>query len=62
MSPDGFPGRPLHEAEAAVGENRPRGSRERAPIHVQFEPKDNNEVALQKLTSNFAIRFEARMA
>eukprot|EP00614_Pseudopedinella_elastica_P005757 CAMPEP_0172590380 /NCGR_PEP_ID=MMETSP1068-20121228/8868_1 /TAXON_ID=35684 /ORGANISM="Pseudopedinella elastica, Strain CCMP716" /LENGTH=37 /DNA_ID= /DNA_START= /DNA_END= /DNA_ORIENTATION= len=32
-------GNSLHEAEAAVGENRPRDSRERAPVYVQYEPK-----------------------
>ena len=52
----------FHEAEAAVGGKRPRGSRERAPVYVQFWPKDNDEVALQQLPSNFAIHFEARMA
>ena len=55
-------GRSLYEAEAAVGESRPRGSRERAPVYVQFEPKNNDEVALQQLSSFFSISFEARMA
>ena len=53
---------PLHEAEAAVGGKRPRGSREGAPVHVQYEPKVNDEVAHQHLPSNFAISFEARLA
>ena len=52
----------FHEAEASVEKNRPRGSRERAPVYVQCEPKDNDEVANQQLPSNFAISFEARMA
>ena len=33
----------------AVGINRPRGSRERAPVYVQCEPKANDEVAHQQL-------------
>ena len=40
------------------GKNRPRGSRERAPVNVQCEPKDNDKVAHQKLPST--ISFEAR--
>ena len=53
----------FHEAEAAVGKkNRPRGSREKAPVYVQCEPKDNHKVAHQQLPSNFAISFEERMA
>ena len=51
----------FHEAEAPVGKNRPRGSRERAPVYVKCEPKDNDEVAHQQLPSNFAISFEARV-
>ena len=40
----------MHEAsaEAAAGGKRPRGARERAPIYVQCEPKDNDEVAHQQ--------------
>ena len=30
--------------------------------YVKFEPKDNDEVALQQLPIKFAINFEARMA
>ena len=52
----------FHEAEAAVEKNRPRGSRERAPVHVQCGPKDTDAVAHQQLPSNFAVSFEARMA
>ena len=67
----------FHESEAAVGKtlsstgppdgggakNRPRGSREREPVHVKYAPNDNDEVvAHQQLSSNFAITFEARMA
>ena len=52
----------FHEAEAAVGEKRPRGSLEQAPVYGEFEPKDNDEVAHQQLPSKFAISFEARMA
>ena len=48
----------LHQEEAAVGGKRPRGSQERAPVHVQFEPKDNDEMAHLQLPSNFAISFE----
>ena len=45
------------------GKNRPRGSRERAPVHVKCEPNEYDEVvAHQKLPGNFAISFEARMA
>ena len=51
----------FHEAEAAGGKNRPRGSREREPVYVDCEPKDNGEVAHQKLPRNFAISFEARI-
>ena len=50
----------FHEAESSVGEKRPRGSRERAPVYVQCEPKENDEVAHQVLPSNFVISFEAR--
>ena len=46
----------------AVGINRPRGSRERAPDYVQCEPKSNNEVAHQQLPSNCAISFEDELA
>ena len=53
---------PLHEAEAYVGGKRPRGSRERALVHVQCEPKDNDEVEHQQLPSNFALSFEERLA
>ena len=52
----------LDEAGASVGEKRLRGSREQAPVNVQCEPKDKDEVAHQQLPSNFAISFEARMA
>ena len=52
----------MHEEEASVGGKRPRGSRERALVHVQCEPKDNDEVAYQRLPSNFAISFEERLA
>ena len=45
----------FHEAEAAVGENRHRGSREQAPVYVQCEPKDNKEVAHQQLPSIFLL-------
>ena len=51
-----------HEAEATVRKNRPPGPRERAPVYVQIEPKDNDEVAHQQLSSHFEISFEARMA
>ena len=34
---------------------RPLGSRERAPVYVQCEPKNDDEVALQQLPSNFAM-------
>ena len=51
----------FHEAEAAVGKKKPRGSRERAPVCVKCEPKDNDELAHQ-LPSNFSVSFEARMA
>ena len=58
-----MPGRSLlHDAEGSVGGKRPRGSRERAPVHVKWESKDNDKVAHQKLPSNFAISFEARLA
>ena len=40
----------------------PRGSRERALVYVQCEPKNNDEVALQQLPSNFAISFEDMFA
>ena len=46
----------------AVGINRPSGSRGRAPLYVQFEPKDNDEVAHQQLPRIFAASFEARVA
>ena len=46
----------------AVGINRPRGSRERAPVYVQCEPKANDEVAHQQLPSYFAISFEGGLA
>ena len=42
----------------AVGINRPRGSRERAPVYMQCEPKANDEVAHQQLPSNCSISFE----
>ena len=41
---------------------RPRGSRERAPIYVQCEPKNSDEVANQQLPINFAMIFEAKIA
>ena len=44
--------RRMHKAEAAVGVKSPRGSGERAPVHVQCEPKYNDEVAHQKLPIN----------
>ena len=46
----------------AVGISRLRGSRERAPVYAQFEPKAIDEVAPQKLPSNFAISFEDGLA
>ena len=46
----------------ALGINRPRGSRERAPDYVQCEPKANDEVAHEKLPSNCAISFEDGLA
>jgi len=52
----------FHETEASVEKNRPRDSRERAPVYVKCEPKDNDGVAHQQLPSNFAISSEARMA
>ena len=60
--PAGCPAVHLKEAEAAVGGKRPRCSSERAPVYVQCEPKDNDELAHQQLPSNYAISFEARMA
>ena len=39
-----------------------RGFRERAPVHVQCEPKDNDWVAHQKLSRNTAKGFEDRSA
>ena len=47
----------FHETEASVEKNRPRGSRERAPVYVQCKLKDNDEVAHQQLPStiNFDI-------
>ena len=59
---DGFPAVHFHEAAASVRKKRPRGSRERAPVYVQCEPKENDEVAHRQLLRNFAISFEARMA
>ena len=44
---------PSHEAEASVRGKRPRGSRERAPVHVIYETKDKDGVAHQQLLSNF---------
>ena len=52
----------FYEAEAAVGKNRPCGSRKRAPVYVKCEPRDNDRVAHQQLPSDFAISFEARTA
>ena len=46
----------------AVGINRPRGSRERAPVYVKCEPKASDEVAHQQLLSNCAISFEGELA
>ena len=43
--------RPLQRGRSCRGRKRPRGSRERAPVHVQCEPKDNDEVAHQQLPS-----------
>ena len=59
-----LPRRPFSftEQKLSWGGKRPRGSRERAPVNIQFEPKDNYEEALQQLPSNFAINFEARIA
>ena len=51
---------PLHEAGASVGGKMPYGSRERAPVHVQCEPKGNDKAAHKELPSNFAISLEAR--
>ena len=47
----------LHETDAPVRKNRPRGSRERAPVYVQCKLKDNDEVAHQQLPST--INFES---
>ena len=49
----------ISRGRSCRGGKRPRGSRERAPVYVQCEPKDNDEVAHQQLPSNFAISFEA---
>ena len=47
----------FHETEASMGKNRPRGSRERAPVYVQCKLKDNDEVAHQQLPST--INFDS---
>ena len=47
----------FYETVASVGKNRPRGSRERAPVYVQCKLKDNDEVAHQQLPST--INFES---
>ena len=47
----------FHETEASVEKNRPRGSRERAPVYVQCKLKDNDEVAHQDLPST--INFDS---
>ena len=47
----------FHETEASVGKNRPRGSRERAPVNVQCKLKENDEVAHQQLPST--INFDS---
>ena len=39
------------ETEASVEKNRPRGSRERAPVYVQCKLKENDGVAHQQLPS-----------
>ena len=41
----------FHETEASMEKNRPRGSRERAPVYVQCKLKDNDKVAHQQLPS-----------
>ena len=48
----------FNKAEASVGGKRPRGSREREPVYVYCEPKDNDEVAHQQLPRNFAISYD----
>ena len=54
---------PLDEAEAAVGGKKPRGSRERTPVDVKCEPKDNDGVAHhQYFPSDSAISIEGRLA
>ena len=58
----GFEVRLLSRGRSCLGGKRPRGSRERAPVYVKFEPEVNEGVALQKLPSNFAISFEDRSA
>ena len=60
--PAGRPAVHLNEAEATVGGKRPRGSSERAPVYVQYEPKNNDEVGHKQLPSIFAISFEERAA
>ena len=47
----------FHETEASVEKNRPRGSRERAPVYVQCKLKENDEVAHQQLPST--INFDS---
>ena len=47
----------FHETVAPVRKNRPRGSRERAPVYVQCQLKDSDEVAHQKLPST--INFDS---
>ena len=52
----------ISRGRSCRGGKRPRGSRERAPVYVQCEPKNNDEVALRQLPSNFAISLEGRLA
>ena len=46
----------------AVGISRLRGSRERAPVYAQCEPKASHDVAHEHLLSNFAISCEDGLA
>ena len=53
---------PLHEAGAAMGGKRPRGSRERALLNVKSGPKDSGDMAHQQLQCSFSISFEELLA
>ena len=57
-----LPSKIVHFHAAEAGGKRTRGSRERAPVYVQCEPKNNDGVALQQLPINFAMSFEDRLA